>query len=56
MLLITLLYEESITISSDELLPLIILIIINSEIPNWKAMMNYIENFRFSDVYSDDLK
>ena len=34
--------------SSDDLLPLLVFLVVKSDIPNWLANLAYMENFRFS--------
>lgn len=44
--------ENKIFLSTDELLPVIIFLVIKSGLPNWHAHLNFMKHFRFSVNYN----
>eukprot|EP00058_Branchiostoma_floridae_P019498 XP_002604988.1 hypothetical protein BRAFLDRAFT_92632 [Branchiostoma floridae] len=45
--------KESVTMSSDDLLPILVYLVIKADIPNWLANLRYLHNFRFSRPAND---
>ncbi|XP_069757889.1 ankyrin repeat domain-containing protein 27 isoform X2 [Narcine bancroftii] len=41
--------------SSDDLLPVLLYLLVKTEIPNWMANLSYIKNFRFCSPVKDEL-
>ncbi|KAK3086087.1 hypothetical protein FSP39_013342 [Pinctada imbricata] len=46
--------EETLVMTTDDFLPIMIYLIIKSEIPNWTANLMYMKLFHFSKCYQDD--
>ncbi|XP_063442777.1 ankyrin repeat domain-containing protein 27-like [Mytilus trossulus] len=46
--------EESIVITTDDFLPMLIFLIVKSDIPNWMANLMYMKHFHFSRTTDDD--
>ncbi|XP_051017762.1 LOW QUALITY PROTEIN: ankyrin repeat domain-containing protein 27 [Acomys russatus] len=43
------------TMCADDLLPVLLYLLVKTEIPNWMANLSYIKNFRFSSSAKDEL-
>ena len=41
---------ETVVISADELLPLLVLLVIKCRIPCWLSILHYLNNYRLSEV------
>ncbi|XP_006817407.1 ankyrin repeat domain-containing protein 27-like [Saccoglossus kowalevskii] len=41
-------------ITTDDLLPILVFLVVKSEIPNWLANLTYMQNFRFSKPSNDE--
>ncbi|XP_071958222.1 ankyrin repeat domain-containing protein 27-like [Antedon mediterranea] len=46
--------ESSAVLSSDDLLPLLVFLVVKSEVPNWLTNLAYLHNFRFSSIHNDE--
>lgn len=46
--------DQSLMLTTDEFLPIMIYLIIKSEIPNWMANLRYMKEFHFSKAYNFD--
>ncbi|CAH1779792.1 unnamed protein product [Owenia fusiformis] len=45
---------EAVPITTDDLLPILIFVVVKSETPNWRANLTFMTNFRFSKSSNDD--
>ncbi|XP_048461495.1 ankyrin repeat domain-containing protein 27 isoform X2 [Rhincodon typus] len=43
------------SMSADDLLPVLLYLLVKTEIPNWMANLSYIKNFRFCSAVKDEL-
>ncbi|XP_013410574.1 ankyrin repeat domain-containing protein 27 isoform X2 [Lingula anatina] len=46
--------EQSALLTTDDLLPILVFLVVKSEIPNWFAHLTYMLKFRFSKANNDD--
>ncbi|XP_033115363.1 ankyrin repeat domain-containing protein 27-like [Anneissia japonica] len=46
--------ESSVVLSSDDLLPILVFLVVKSEVPNWLTNLAYLHNFRFSSIHNDE--
>ena len=47
-------FPESIPLTTDDLLPILVFLVVKADMPNWCANFVYMANFRFSGSNSDD--
>ena len=48
--------EEQAPVAADDLLPILIAVVIRSDIPNWLTNLNYISNFGFANLAGEETR